>query len=151
MRKRKVLRRRCSNSTCRRQFRHADPSAKTCSPACKQAVYRARRKEQEEQEAARQEFERKVKYQQILLELRRREAERQAAEREAAQEAVDDLDHPPADDPPRRRPRPQSCVHGACGICVGCLRRRRGHEPEPSKIVIIMRPHYKMTPLPRGR
>ena len=144
MRKRKMLRSRCSNSTCRRQFRHADPSAKTCSPACKQAVYRARRKEAAELEAARQEAERAEKYRQILIAVKRRDAERQAAEREV----VDDLDHPPEDDPPpepvplrRRRKR----VHPWYCLC-GCKR-----EPETREIVIQMKPHYQMTPLHRGR
>ena len=144
MRKRKMLRSRCSNSTCRRQFRHADPSAKTCSPACKQSVYRARRKEAAEREAERQEFERTVKYKQMLLEVRRREAERQAAERQAADD--DRPDEPPSDAGAARPRRPVSCVHGACGICVRCLTRRSG-EPEPRKIEINMRPHYRTASL----
>ena len=134
-----MLRSRCSNPTCGRQFRHADPSAKTCSPACKQAAYRARRKEAAELEAERQEFERTVKYKRILLEVRRREAERQAAAREAEQEAVDDLDHPPEPAPPRRRKRKRSI--GGLGWA---------DEPaEPRKLVITVRPHYQMTPLHR--
>lgn len=124
---RKKLIHRCINPPCGRQFRHASPLAKTCSSACKQAVYRARRKEAAELEAARQEFERTVKYQRILLEVRRREAERQAAERQAAQEAEDDQPPEPTPPPRRKRKRP----HFEFCTC-GCRR-----EPEPSKVVTI--------------
>ena len=148
MSKRKVHRSRCINPTCGKQFRHADPSAKTCSSACRQAVCRARRKEEAELEAARQEAEQVAKWERIKLEVRRQHAERQAAAREAEQGAVDDLDHPPL--PPRRKPKRKLCLSGFCGICDRCL-RPFAYETEPQKIKIIMRPHYPMTPLNRGR
>ena len=48
MTKRKTLRSRCASDTCGRQFRHADPSAATCSPACRQRVCRIRQKAKKE-------------------------------------------------------------------------------------------------------
>ena len=44
MKKTKTLRRRCENEACRKLYRHADPRAAFCSQACKQRVYRARKK-----------------------------------------------------------------------------------------------------------
>ena len=80
MTKRKTLRSRCASDTCGRQFRHADPSAATCSPACRQRVSRISRKaEQEKREHA-------EKYERMAAAVGKRdaleEAERQAAERE---------------------------------------------------------------------
>ena len=152
MGKRKDKRNRCANTRCGRQFRHADPRAKTCSPACRSVASRARQKEKAEIEAARQEAEReallKQQREQWLLAIERREAqreaeeraareaERQAAERQAAEREVED-------DPPRKRRR-RKRVHSLHCLC-GCRR-----EPEKREIVIQMKPHYKMTPLHRG-
>ena len=44
MNKPKRLRRRCAAEDCRKVFRHADQRAAFCSLACKQRVYRARKK-----------------------------------------------------------------------------------------------------------
>ena len=35
---------RCAAEDCRKLYRHADPRSQTCSDACKQRVYRARKK-----------------------------------------------------------------------------------------------------------
>ena len=52
MNKPKRLRRRCAAEDCRKVFRHVDQRAAFCSLACKQRVYRARKKaaDQVEQE-----------------------------------------------------------------------------------------------------
>ena len=97
MTKRKTRRSRCASDTCGRQFRHADPSAATCSPACRQRVCRKKRK-------AKQERERREKYQRIAAVVLKRtalaKAEQDAAERErhaAARQAEEE----------RRRSQPQ--------------------------------------------
>ena len=56
MNKPKRLRRRCAAEDCRKVFRHVDQRAAFCSLACKQRVYRARKKaaaqvEQEQNQA----------------------------------------------------------------------------------------------------
>ena len=50
MKNRKTRRSRCASDTCGKQFRHADPSAATCSPACRQRVFRIRRKAKQKRE-----------------------------------------------------------------------------------------------------
>ena len=80
MTKRKTRRSRCASDTCGKQFRHADPNAATCSPACRQRVSRINRKaEQERVRTA-------AAYQWIALRRKRQDeakAEQDAAERSA--------------------------------------------------------------------
>ena len=80
MTKRKTRRSRCASDTCGKQFRHADPSAATCSPACRQRESRKERK-------AKQERERREKYQRMAAVFLKRtalaKAEQDAAERSA--------------------------------------------------------------------
>ena len=128
------------------------PSAKTCSPACRQAVYRARRKAAAELEAARQDAERVAKWERMLIEARRRTAKRKAAARQAEREAEeDDLDSPdqlPPESRPRRR-KPRRCLF-KCGICERCL-GRSPTETVTAKIVITVPTRFPGTPLNRGR
>ena len=143
MKKRKTRRSRCASDTCRTQFRHADPSAETCSSACRQRVYRIRRKAKEE---ATQERERTEKYARFLAAVRQRDAnehvERQAAERErfaAARQAEEE--ERPSQPKPKRNPYPTVGIGG-----LG------NPAPEPQVITISLKPkRAPMTPLYRGR
>ena len=87
MTKRKTRRSRCASDTCGKQFRHADPSAATCSPACRQRESRKERK-------AKQERERREKYQRMAAVFLKRtalaKAEQDAAERSATARHVEE-------------------------------------------------------------
>ena len=87
MTKRKTRRSRCASDTCGKQFRHADPNAATCSPACRQRVSRINRKaEQERVRTA-------AAYQWIALRRKRQDeakAEQDAAERSATARHVEE-------------------------------------------------------------
>ena len=143
MTKRKTLRSRCASDTCGRQFRHADPSAATCSPACRQRVCRIRRKAKQERER----WEMVVR----LRAARRKEqalaeAERQAAERER-QAAARQAEEERRRSQPQPKPAPEPDPRGE-GRMIGGL--WTSTEPEQT-ITITMKPHYHPTPLYRRR
>ena len=143
MKNQKTRRSRCASETCGRQFRHADPSAATCSPACRQRVSRINRK-------AKQERERRDKYQRIAAAFLKRtalaEAERQAAEREryaAARQAEEERRR----SQPQPQPAPAPDPRGE-GRMIGGL--WTSTEPKQT-ITITMKPHYHPSSLNRGR
>ena len=80
MRKTKTLRRRCASESCRKVFRHADPAAKVCSPACRQRVYRVRRKAAEEAEQQRVQAELRDRAATLLARMKARQREQPAPE-----------------------------------------------------------------------
>ena len=80
MTKRKTRRSRCASDTCGKQFRHADPNAATCSPACRQRVSRISRKAKQEKREHDEKYERMAAA--VGKQMALAEAERQAAERE---------------------------------------------------------------------
>ena len=94
MKKTKTLRRRCENEACRKLYRHADPRAAFCSQACKQRVYRARKKAAAQAEQEQGEAKLHGKYAHML---------EQSAERERQVEAER---QPPPAPRPRAAPSP---------------------------------------------
>ena len=137
MKNRKTRRSRCASDTCGKQFRHADPSAATCSPACRQRVFRIRRKAKQE------ERERSEKYERMTAAVRKQaalaEAERQAAARQAEEERR------------RSQPQPQPALEPddrGRGYMLGGL--WMSTEPERT-ITISMDPPVRPTPLYRRR
>ena len=137
MKKRKTRRSRCASDTCGKQFRHADPSAATCSPACRQRVFRIRRKAKQE------ERERSEKYERMTAAVRKQaalaEAERQAAARQAEEERRRSQ--------PQPQPAPEPDDRGR-GYMLGGL--WMSTEPERT-ITISMDPPVRPTPLYRRR
>lgn len=134
MGKRKRRRSRCVNEACGKQFRHSNPSAKTCSDTCRQRVSRTRRK-------AREDADREERWKRIranaLAQLREREAERLAVQavgqaRRAA--AIAEQKEPEPTPRPRKRKRK---VGG-----LGPL-----YDPPPVTIVIRTPRQAPMTPL----
>ena len=143
MTKRKTRRSRCASDTCGKQFRHADPNAATCSPACRQRVSRISRKAKQEKRERAEKYERMaaVGKQMALAEAERQaaERERQAAARQAEEERRRSQPQPkPAPEPDDRR--------GWVGI--GGL---GPYEEEKQIITIPREPSYIPTPLGRGR
>ena len=109
----KTLRSRCINPQCGDQYRHEQASSQTCSNACRQAVYRQRKADNEAEalalaqfaaESARQEQMRKAMehWLQIRAKLRAAAAEE---ERERYQQAARE-----EAEAERRRPRPAPTV-----------------------------------------
>ena len=143
MKKRKTRRSRCASDTCGRQFRHADPSAATCSPACRQRVCRISRK-------AKQEREHREKYQRIAAALLKRtalaKAERQAAERER-QAAARQAEEERRRSQPQPQPAPEPDDRGR-GYMLGGM--WVSTEPEQT-ITITMKAPVRPTPLSRRR
>ena len=137
MKNRKTRRSRCASDTCGKQFRHADPSAATCSPACRQRVFRIRRKAKQE------ERERSEKYERMTAAVRKQaalaEAERQAAARQAEEERRRSQ--------PQPQPAPEPDDRGR-GYMLGGL--WMSTEPERT-ITISMDPPVRPTPLYRRR
>ena len=143
MTKRKTLRSRCASDTCGRQFRHADPSAATCSPACRQRESRKERKEKQQREL-------RERYLRIAAVVRKRqaiaEAERQAAERErhaAARQAEEERRR----SQPQPQPAPVPDDRGQ-GFMLGGL--WTSTEPKLT-ITIPMKAPFHPTPLNRRR
>ena len=143
MTKRKTRRSRCASDTCGKQFRHADPSAATCSPACRQRVFRIRRK-------AKQERERRELYVLFMAARRKQqalaEAEQQAAEREL-QAAARQAEEERRRSQPQPQPTPEPDDRGR-GYMLGGL--WMSTEPERT-ITISMDPPVRPTPLYRRR
>ena len=141
MKNRKTRRSRCASETCGRQFRHADPSAATCSPACRQRVCRISRK-------AKQEREHREKYQRIAAALLKRtalaKAERQAAERER-QAAARQAEEERRRSQPQPQPAPEPDDRGRGRMLGGMW---MSTEPERT-ITITMPDRAPMTPLGR--
>ena len=144
MKNRKTRRSRCASDTCGKQFRHADPSAATCSPACRQRVFRIRRKAKQE------ERERSEKYERMTAAVRKQaalaEAERQAAERER-QAAARQAEEERRRSQPQPQPAPEPDDRGR-GYMLGGL--WMSTEPERT-ITISMDPPVRPTPLYRRR
>ena len=103
----KTLRSRCTNPKCGEQYRHEQASSQTCSDACRQAVYRQRKADNEAEaeaeaqfavEAARQEQIRKATARGLQLRSKRREAafeeERERYQQVAREEALAERSRP---------------------------------------------------------
>ena len=110
----KTHRSRCTNPKCGRQYRHEQTGSQTCSDACRQAVYRQRKADNEAEaealaqfavEAARQEQMRKATAHALQLRSKRREAAfeeereryQQAAQEDAEAERSRPRTAPPVD------------------------------------------------------
>ena len=120
--KTKTLRSRCA--ACGKQFRHADPVARACSPACRQRLYRQRLKAREQVEQER-------------IEAERREQVRALAERMMAKQASEATPEPSE---PRHPPEPAPAP------------RRRYHHvaplpPSDQEVIIRMPKRFPMTPI----
>ena len=143
MKNRKTRRSRCASDTCGRQFRHADPSAATCSPACRQRVCRIRRK-------AKQERERRERYVRFMAAFRKQQAlaqaEQQAAERER-QAAARQAEEERRRSQPQPKPAPEPDDRGR-GMMLGGM--WMSTEPERT-ITITMDPPVRPTPLYKRR
>ena len=143
MKNRKTRRSRCASDTCGRQFRHADPSAATCSPACRQRVCRIRRK-------AKQERERREMFARFMAARRKQQAlakaEQQAAERER-QAAARQAEEERWRSQPQPKPAPEPDDRGRGRMLGGMW---LSTEPERT-ITITMDPPVRPTPLYRRR
>ena len=141
MKNRKTRRSRCASETCGRQFRHADPSAATCSPACRQRVCRIRRK-------AKQESDRRETYVRMAAALLKQQAlakaEQQAAERER-QAAARQAEEERRRSQPQPKPAPEPDDRGRGRMLGGMW---MSTEPERT-ITITMPDRAPMTPLGR--
>ena len=138
MRKTKTLRRRCASESCRKVFRHADPAAKVCSPACRQRVYRVRRKAAEEAEQQRVQAELRDRAATLLARMKARQREQPVPEPSERNGAT----HRRPSEPAAAAPQPRR----------GHIPNRLGlmdDTPRPITIRIPRRP--PITPLNRGR
>ena len=126
----KNLRRRCASESCRKVFRHADPAARVCSPACRQRVYRVRRKAAEEAEQQRVQAERRDQVATLLARMKARPREQPA---------------PEPSEPAASEPAPQPRRGYLPTTRMGLM----DDTPRPITIVIPRRP--PITPLNRGR
>ena len=144
MTKRKTRRSRCASDTCGKQFRHADPNAATCSPACRQRVSRISRKAKQEKREHDEKYERMAAA--VGKQMALAEAERQAAERErhaATRQAEEERRR--SQPQPKPAPKPDD-RRGWVGI--GGL----GPYEEPVQTITIpTKPSYIPTPIWRGR
>ena len=144
MTKRKTRRSRCASDTCGKQFRHADPNAATCSPACRQRVSRISRKAKQEKRERAEKYERMAA---VGKQMALAEAERQAAEQER-QAAARQAEEERRRSQPQPKPAPEPDDRGRGWVGIGGL----GPLEEPVQtITISTKPPLTPSPLYRRR
>ena len=136
MNKPKRLRRRCASEDCRKLYRHADPRAAFCSQACKQRVYRARKKAAAQVAQEQLEAERQAKASAMSVRMVEQAAERERQVESNRQPAPAPR---PTTAPPPPTPTPWPYTH------IQPL------EPKKQTVTIKVPNRFPGTPLRRGR